>query len=77
MEELIISGFIGFIVGAFFCTLFVMYGKYFGIKGITPKGFINQKDSKNLKLQCDLLKTENEQLRAKIKTLEKALELCS
>ncbi|MFZ4084708.1 MAG: hypothetical protein ACOYK1_04110 [Vampirovibrionia bacterium] len=77
MEELLISGVIGFVVGAVFCALFTLYGKYFGIKGITPKGFINQKDSKTIKLQYDLLKTENDQLKAKIKTLEKALELCS
>jgi len=77
MEELLISGAIGVFVGAFFCTIFVLYGKYFGIKGITPKDFINQKDSKDLKLKYDLLKTENEQLKSKIKTLEKALELCS
>jgi hypothetical protein len=47
------------------------------LRFITPKGFINQKDSKTIKLQYDLLKTENDQLKAKIKTLEKALELCS
>ncbi len=77
MEELLGSGLVGFLAGALSASVLITFAKHFGLPGLTAKNFINQDESKKLKIQNQVLIEEIRQIQNKAATLERALEMAT
>ena len=77
MEDLFVSGIVGFLAGGICASMLISFGKYFGLPGLTGKNFINQEESKKLKMQNQVLIEEIRQMQNKAATLERALEMAT
>lgn len=77
MEELLGPVLVSFLAGAFSASILMTFAKNFSIAGLRGKNFINQEESKKLKIQNQVLIEEIKQLQNKATTLERALEMAT